>query len=153
LAVAFGSDGRTVASGNVDGTVRLWDVHAGKPLGEPFTGHRDRVESIAFSPNGQTLASASDDGTVRLWDVQGHRTLGAPLRGHKGAVRSVAFSPDGRSVASGGDDGTVRLWGPILWRDLADLRSETCRLVVGNLTRSEWGQLAPGISYRTPCPG
>ncbi len=152
LTVAFSPDGRTLASGNVDGTVRLWGVRTRKPLGEPFVGHQDRVEGVAFSPNGQTLASASDDGTVRLWDVRGHRALGAPLRGHKGAVLGVAFSPDGQTLASGGDDGTVRLWGGILWSDLADLRSEVCRLVVGNLTRSEWGELAPGIAYRTTCP-
>ena len=106
-------------------------------------GHQDRVETVAFSPNGQTLASASDDGAVRLWDVRGHRALGAPLRGRKGAVLGVAFSPDGRTLASGGDDGTVRLWGGILWTDLADLRSEVCRLVVGNLTKSDGASLPP----------
>ena len=151
LTVAISPDGRTLASGNVDGTVRLWSVRTRKPLGEPLVGHQDRVESVAFSPNGQTLASASDDGAVRLWDVQGHRALGAPLRGHKGAVLGVAFSPDGRTLASGGDDGTVRLWGGILWTDLADLRSEVCRLVVGNLTKSEWGELAPGLAHSATC--
>ena len=152
LTVAFSPDGRTLASGNVDGSVWLWSVRTRKPLGEPFEGHRDRVESIAFSPTGRTLASASDDGTVRLWDVQGHRALGAPLRGHEGAVFGVEFGPDGQTLASGGDDGTVRLWQGILWRDFADLRSEVCRLVVGNLTKSEWGELAPGLAYSTTCP-
>ena len=149
--VAFSPDGRTLASGSVDGTVRLWGVRTRKPLGEPFVGHQDRVEGVAFSPNGQTLASASDDGTVRLWDVRGHRALGAPLRGHKGAVLGVAFSPDGQRSQAAATTERCGCGGDPVER-LADLRSEVCRLVVGNLTRSEWGELAPGIAYRTTCP-
>jgi WD40 repeat protein len=152
MTVAFSPDGRTLASGSVAGLVQLWDAGARAPLGEPLRGHAARVESVAFGPDGRTLASASDDGTVRLWDVHGLQALGQPLRGHAGAVFGVAFNPDGRSLASGGDDRTVRLWDGILWRDRQDLENQVCRLVVGNLTESEWTELAPGIAYRRTCP-
>ena len=71
--MAFSPDGHTLASGNADGTVRLWDVadpaHP-RPLGQPLTGaSAAAVNSVAFSPDGHTLASGNDDGTVRLWDV------------------------------------------------------------------------------------
>jgi hypothetical protein len=46
----------------------------------------------------------------------------------------------------------VRLWNGILWRDFADLRAMVCKRVVGNLTRSEWASLVPGLAYRTSCP-
>jgi WD40 repeat protein len=49
--------------------VRLWDVAARQPLGEPLKGHTDSVWSVVFSPDGKTLASGSDDRTVWLWDV------------------------------------------------------------------------------------
>ena len=89
---------------------------------------------------------------MRLWDVTGRRELGQALRGHRGAVYGVAFGPDGTTVASGGDDRRVRLWEGILWRDLDDLESEVCRLVVRNLSEAEWQELVPGLSYRATCP-
>jgi hypothetical protein len=67
-SVAFSLDGKTLASGSYDGTVRLWDVASRTAL-ETLQGHTDVVQSVAFSPDGRTLASGSSDGTVRLWDV------------------------------------------------------------------------------------
>jgi WD40 repeat protein/energy-coupling factor transporter ATP-binding protein EcfA2 len=108
-AVAFGPDGRTVASGNDDGRLLLWDVQRRQESGPPLTGHTDAVLSVAFSPDGRVLASASRDNTVILWDVQRRRQLGK-LTGHTSWVVSVAFSSDGRTLATASDDKTVILW-------------------------------------------
>ena len=109
-SVAFSPDGRTLATGSWDSTVRLWDVATRTQLGAPLRGHEGTVNSIAFSPDGHTLATGSDDKTVRLWDVDTHKQRGKPLSGHKERVESVAFSPDGLTLATGSDDKTVRLW-------------------------------------------
>jgi WD40 repeat protein len=66
--VAFSPDGRLLASGSDDQTVKLWDVETGQEV-RTLRGHNGGVWSVAFSPDGRLLASGSGDGTVKLWDV------------------------------------------------------------------------------------
>ncbi|WP_052424108.1 WD40 repeat domain-containing protein [Nonomuraea candida] len=115
-AVAYGPDGRTLASGGADGAIRLWNVEApgrAVPRGRPLQGHAGAVADVAFSPDGKTLASTGADRTVRLWQVgdpDRPAARGAPLTGHRAFVFGLAFSPDGRTLASGDGDGVIRMW-------------------------------------------
>jgi small GTP-binding protein len=108
LNLAFDPEGRTLASGSRDGTVKLWGVASGKLL-RTLGGHKHYVWSVAFDSAGRTLASGSSDGTVKLWEVASGKLL-RTLEWRGGYVCSVALDPEGRTLASGGTDKTVKLW-------------------------------------------
>lgn len=120
-SVAFSPDGRILASGSCDQTIKIWSVKKkilkifsvedGNKI-RTLSGHLCCVRAVAFSPNGQILASGNFDNTIKLWQVSNGEMLHS-ISGHSGwinGVRSVAISPDGQLLASGGADKAVKLW-------------------------------------------
>jgi WD40 repeat protein/serine/threonine protein kinase len=108
-AVAFSpGDGRYIASGGLDRSLRLWDRITGHEI-RPFHGHEGFVRGLAFSPDGRWLLSASEDNSLKLWEIASGRNV-ADFHGHQSFATCVAFSPDGQVIASGGQDRAVKLW-------------------------------------------
>jgi GTPase SAR1 family protein len=105
--LAWSPDGRTLASGSPDGTVRFWDSFRGEAVGQ-LEGAFEHNYAVAWSPDGRVLAGGDREAVV-LWDPLRRKPLGR-LVGHNHGVYAVAWSPDGRMLASGSGDDTVRLW-------------------------------------------
>ena len=117
-SAALAADGKMLATGGADKTIRLWDLTKNKEVAV-LTGHEDVVRCLAFSPDGKTLASASTDKTVRLWDVATGKEKAVVARFEVGAA-GVAFSPDGKLLAlCASDDSNATLAGGIKLWDLA----------------------------------
>lgn len=116
-ALLFFPDGRTLVSGDANGTLTLWDTadparpaHIATIAGSGAAA--DGVSALAFSPVAPVLASGDDGGAVTLWNAADParliRVTSASGTGQAG-VSALAFSPNGRLLASASDDGTVVL--------------------------------------------
>lgn len=144
-SVAWSPDGQQLASGDYDGTVRVWDVVTGTTL--IVLEHPDLVKSVVWSPDGGRLASAGRNGMVQVWDTATWTVL-AVLEGHTREVNGIAWSPDGARLASGSDDRTVRVWDATTGTMLAVLEGHTSGAFSvawspdgGHLASGDWGVL------------
>lgn len=103
----FGKDGTVLATGCLNGSVRLWETASGKPLG--FHVRQSQiVQTVALSPDGRFILTGSTDRSARLWSVATQEPIGSPLL-HAGAVSAVAIAPDGTRLLTACEQ-SVRLW-------------------------------------------
>ncbi|CAK9019244.1 Uncharacterized WD repeat-containing protein alr3466 [Durusdinium trenchii] len=107
-AVAISADGKTLASGSSDKTVRVWDAVTGTER-RVLRGHTNFVACVAISSDGCTVVSGSDDNTTRVWDAVSGSQIRV-LEGHTDWVRCVAITQDGKTAISGSQDQSIRLW-------------------------------------------
>ncbi len=111
-AVALSADGKKLAAGGCDRTVRVWDISGGAAkakLEHSIENHADWIFGVAFAPDGKHLLTASRDKTAKIWDLAAKESV-ATFPDHQNGVYGVALTADGKIGISVGEDGNVRFW-------------------------------------------
>ncbi|XP_023015802.1 notchless protein homolog 1 [Leptinotarsa decemlineata] len=144
ISVSFSPDGKHLASGSGDTTVRFWDVNTQTPS---FTckQHTNWVLCIAWSPDSMKLASACKDGKINIWDPFTGNQLGKTMVGHKQWITSLCWepyhkNPECRLLASSSKDGDIRIWNTVLCRTELTISGHT-----KSVTVVKWG--GSGLIY------
>jgi len=113
--MAVSPDGRVLAVGMVDGSIRLWDLATRmktvtlRSRLHLRTGHAALTRTIAYNNDGTLLATGHLDGTIYVWRSESGLELEATLR-HDGPVSGLGFSGDGGTLVSGGMDAAIKMW-------------------------------------------
>ena len=105
-ALAFTANGKMLASGSDDGTIRLWDASTGTQILNLRSG---KTHALAFSMDGKILANIDSTFSIQLWAAATGSKL-TSIEGQNDYGNVLVFSTDSKILACGSRDGTIRLW-------------------------------------------
>jgi WD40 repeat protein len=136
-ALAVSPAGDFLATGSVDGTLRVWKERDGTQQAG-FSAHAGGVTALRFipgSPDSSLLASGGRDGFIRIWDWRTEVQVSA-WKAHGGRVRCLLALGDGDRLASCGDDPVIKLWSRATGAQIKELRGHKDRVfgLAGNPT-------------------
>ncbi len=120
-ALTFTPNGKMLASGSDDDTIRIWDASTAT---EMLSLPSDKPQTLTFSIDGKILASNNSDGTIHLWDIGKGKKLNSIKRVDSGR-NVMAISIDSKILATGSNEGTIHLWDIAKGNQLSTLRGHT----------------------------
>src|SRR5262249_22726320 len=128
--VAFSPDSKRLATADLSGKLRVWDL-ANSVITQEQQAGQDQLVAVAYSQDGSLLATAGSNKTIKIWQGDSGDKLKElwTLYGHTAPASSLAFHPEEAIVVSASSDRTVRFW---------RLRPEDLKERARQLLRREW---------------
>ncbi|MBI3412032.1 MAG: WD40 repeat domain-containing protein [Planctomycetes bacterium] len=139
FALTISADGKYFATAGRDGTVKIWDVEAGKDIqtlkpAADLKPQPDReIKGLAFLDGAAKVASSTGrwnkekkywEGEIKIWDAKTGKQIRS-LKGHGDPIEGLAISKDGKFLASGSKDQTVKIWDVAAGKDVQTLKGHT----------------------------
>lgn len=128
-AVVISPDGRFIASGATDNSIRIWDSKTGALL-QTLVWHLGPISVLAFTQDSAKLVSGSKDNSLAIWRIKDGIRL-RELWGHIDEINDLTISNDGRHLISWSYDGELRLW---------DLENGSCIKTIAFLDKRQKGE-------------
>ncbi|MCX4791605.1 caspase family protein [Streptomyces sp. NBC_01221] len=149
--VEISDDSRLLAAtGNGDGTVRLWDISDPRhPRNGATVRTLEKTQGITFDPRNHLMADWNSDDGIQLWDIHdsARPVLKATIPSPDYGSMKLDFLPSGSTLA------VARRHGVTFYStDLAGLADRVCSYTGKSMPKGQWHKYAPGIPYRDPCP-
>ena len=123
MSVAFSPDGQTLASGNIGGEIKFWQVNSGRELSS-IKAHEENIWALNWNNDGTKLYSGSSDAKIKIWDTAtGNEiaTLDSPTCDCP--IFAMTLSPDNRVLVAGAS--TLKFWDVENKTELADIALDT----------------------------
>ena len=147
--VAFSNRGDLLVTGDISGTVKVFDWKNKRQL-TTLRGHTARINDIVFCPHDHLIATAGMDGKIQLWDNRDWSLQPVVIDDTDGFVFSLAFSRNGNTIISGSSGDNRLMLRPT---QTTVMVSDICSMIDRNMTNEEWNNfVGEDIPYSQTCP-